>query len=119
MTRRAPIPETVTLHVPFRIVTRGGRKKTQVPDFAVQPRRSLSGGERIPDQTLVAIEPGCEGVAQTRGERSSEDSSCVIWGCSSALGAKWVSPFAPCIAHFQRVERPLKTLELGASKSAD
>jgi hypothetical protein len=32
MTRRAPIPDTVTLHLPFRIVRRGGRKKMQLPD---------------------------------------------------------------------------------------
>jgi hypothetical protein len=33
MTRAAPvpIPETVTLHVPFRLVKRGGRKEMQVP----------------------------------------------------------------------------------------
>jgi hypothetical protein len=31
MTRGAPIPETVTLHVPFRVVKRGGRKEMQVP----------------------------------------------------------------------------------------
>lgn len=31
MTRGTPIPETVTLHVPFRIVKRGGRKEMQVP----------------------------------------------------------------------------------------
>jgi hypothetical protein len=45
MTRGAPIPETVTLHVPFRIVKRGGRKEMQMPDGAVQPRRT--------DSTLV------------------------------------------------------------------
>ena len=45
MTRGAPIPETVTLHVPFRIVKRGGRKEMQLPDGAVQPRRT--------DSTLV------------------------------------------------------------------
>ena len=39
MTRGAPIPETVTLHVPFRIVKRGGRKEMQLPDGAVQARR--------------------------------------------------------------------------------
>ncbi len=31
MTRGAPIPDTVTVHVPFRIVKRGGRKEMQVP----------------------------------------------------------------------------------------
>ncbi len=45
MTRGAPIPETVTLHVPFRVVKRGGRKEMQLPDGAVQPRRT--------DNTLV------------------------------------------------------------------
>lgn len=42
MTRGAPIPETVTLHVPFRIVKRGGRKEMQLPDGAAQPRRTDS-----------------------------------------------------------------------------
>ncbi|WP_370283010.1 hypothetical protein [Pseudooceanicola sp.] len=45
MTRGAPIPETVTLHVPFRIVKRGGRKEMQMPDGAAQPKRT--------DNTLV------------------------------------------------------------------
>ncbi|SFD43030.1 hypothetical protein [Roseivivax sediminis] len=45
MTRGALIPETVTLHVPFRVVTRGGRKEMQLPDGATQPRRT--------DNTLV------------------------------------------------------------------
>jgi hypothetical protein len=40
MTRGAPIPETVTLHVQFRIVKRGGRKELQLPGGAVQPRRT-------------------------------------------------------------------------------
>lgn len=40
MTRGAPIPETVTLHVPFRVVKRGGRKEMQLPDGAAQPRRT-------------------------------------------------------------------------------
>ena len=31
MTRATPIPDTVTLHVPFRIVKRGGRKEMHVP----------------------------------------------------------------------------------------
>ena len=39
MTRETPIPETVTLHVPFRVVKRGGRKEMQLPDGAAQPRR--------------------------------------------------------------------------------
>lgn len=45
MTRATPIPETVTLHVPFRVVKRGGRKEMQLPDGAAQPRRT--------DNTLV------------------------------------------------------------------
>lgn len=40
MTRGAPIPDTVTLHVPFRIVKRGGRKEMQLPEGATQPRRT-------------------------------------------------------------------------------
>ena len=40
MTLGAPIPDTVTLHVPFRVVKRGGRKEMQMPDGAVQPRRT-------------------------------------------------------------------------------
>ena len=39
MNRGAPIPETVTLHVPFRVVKRGGRKEMQLPDGAAQPRK--------------------------------------------------------------------------------
>ncbi|AZQ68295.1 hypothetical protein EF888_14815 [Silicimonas algicola] len=49
MTRGAPVPETVTLHVPFRIVKRGGRKQmvlpSNTPEGVAQPRR--------PDNTLV------------------------------------------------------------------
>lgn len=45
MTRGAPIPDTVTLHVPFRIVKRGGRKEMQMPDGATQLGRT--------DSTLV------------------------------------------------------------------
>ena len=45
MTREAPIPETVTLHVPFRVVKRGGRKEMQMPEGTTQPRRT--------DNTLV------------------------------------------------------------------
>lgn len=45
MTRGAPIPDTVTVHVPFRIVKRGGRKEMQLPDGAAQSRRT--------DSTLV------------------------------------------------------------------
>ena len=42
MTRGAPIPGTVTLHVPFRLVKRGGRKETQLPEGAAPPRRKDS-----------------------------------------------------------------------------
>lgn len=45
MTRVAPIPETVTLRVPFRIVKRGGRKEMQLPEGATQSQRT--------DNTLV------------------------------------------------------------------
>ena len=45
MTRSASVPDTVTLHVPFRVVKRGGRKEMQLPDGAAQPRRT--------DNTLV------------------------------------------------------------------
>ena len=45
MTRGAPIPDTVTLHVPFRVVKRGGRKEMQLPEGATQSRRT--------DNTLV------------------------------------------------------------------
>lgn len=39
MTRRLPIPGTVTLHVPFRVLKRGGRKEMQLPEGAAQSRR--------------------------------------------------------------------------------
>lgn len=45
MSRAVPVSETVTLHVPFRIVKRGGRKEVRLPEGAVQPRRT--------DSTLV------------------------------------------------------------------
>ncbi len=45
MNRGLPIPETVTLHVPFRAVKRGGRKAMRLPEGAEQPRRT--------DNTLV------------------------------------------------------------------
>ena len=34
MTRAKPMPEIVTVHVPFRLVKRGGRKEMQLPDDA-------------------------------------------------------------------------------------
>lgn len=45
MNRSTPIPETVTLHVPFRIVKRGGRKEMQLPEGGTHPART--------DSTLV------------------------------------------------------------------
>jgi len=45
MTRGTPVPETATLHVPFRVVKRGGRKEMRLPDGATPPRRT--------DSTLV------------------------------------------------------------------
>lgn len=40
MTRGTPIPETVTIHVPFRIVKRGGRKEMLVPAGQTVPRQA-------------------------------------------------------------------------------
>jgi hypothetical protein len=34
MTRAKAVPETVTVHIPFRLVKRGGRKEMQLPDGA-------------------------------------------------------------------------------------
>lgn len=45
MTRTTPIPDIVTIHVPFRIIKRGGRKEMQLPNGASPPRRT--------DNTLV------------------------------------------------------------------
>lgn len=45
MTQEKPIPETLTLHVPFRVVKRGGRKEMQLPEGVTQARRT--------DSTLV------------------------------------------------------------------
>jgi len=42
MTRGTLTPETVTLHVPFRVEKRGGRKEMQLPEGAAQPRRTKS-----------------------------------------------------------------------------
>lgn len=38
----AATPDTITLHVPFRVVKRGGRKEMQLPDSVKQPRRTDS-----------------------------------------------------------------------------
>lgn len=45
MTRAKPVPETVTVHIPFRLVKRGGRKEMQLPEGTAQPSRT--------DNTLV------------------------------------------------------------------
>ena len=42
MSRAAPLPETVTLHVPFRIVKRGGRKEMHLPPDAPRQRQADS-----------------------------------------------------------------------------
>ncbi|RZA28404.1 MAG: hypothetical protein EOP02_07515 [Proteobacteria bacterium] len=41
----ASVSDTVTLHVPFRLAKRGGRKEMQLPEGSVQPPRT--------DATLV------------------------------------------------------------------
>jgi hypothetical protein len=46
MNRSTPIPETVTLHVPFRIVKRGGRKEMVLPPDAPVARP-------LSDSTLI------------------------------------------------------------------
>ena len=45
MNRGEAIPDTVIVHVPFRIVKRGGRKEMQLPEGVTQPRQT--------DSTLV------------------------------------------------------------------
>ena len=45
MTRATSIPDTVTIHVPFRVVKRGGRKEMQLPEGGTHPART--------DSTLV------------------------------------------------------------------
>jgi hypothetical protein len=40
MTRATAVPETVTIHVPFRVVKRGGRKVMQLPDGAASLRKT-------------------------------------------------------------------------------
>ncbi len=76
MTRATSIPNTVTIHVPFRVVKRGGRKEIQLPDGAVEPRRAdntlvkaLSRAfrwKRMLDSgefATIAELAGCEGIA--------------------------------------------------------
>lgn len=45
MTRAKSVPETVTVHIPFRLVKRGGRKEMQLPERASNARKA--------DNTLV------------------------------------------------------------------
>ena len=45
MTRATPVPDVITIQVPFRVVKRGGRKEMRLPDGAAQPSRT--------DNTLV------------------------------------------------------------------
>lgn len=45
MSRAKPVPETVTVHIPFRLVKRGGRKEMHLPDG--------SSSQRKMDNTLV------------------------------------------------------------------
>jgi len=45
MSRAQALPETVTVHIPFRFVKRGGRKEIQLPEGA--PRQSKA------DSTLI------------------------------------------------------------------
>ena len=40
MTRAWVIPDTITVHVPFRLVKRGGRKEMQLPEGDAQPPRT-------------------------------------------------------------------------------
>jgi hypothetical protein len=42
VTRGTPVPETLTLHVPFRVVKRGGRKELHLPDGTTPSRRADS-----------------------------------------------------------------------------
>lgn len=39
MTHAKAVPETVTVHIPFRLVKRGGRKEMQTPDGASSQRK--------------------------------------------------------------------------------
>ena len=45
MTRATPMPDVITIQVPFRVVKRGGRKEMRLPDGAAQPSRT--------DNTLI------------------------------------------------------------------
>ena len=39
MTRAKAVPETVTVHIPFRLVKRGGRKEMQLPEGTSSQRK--------------------------------------------------------------------------------
>ena len=39
MSSASQVPDTLTLHVPFRVVKRGGHKEMQMPDGATQTRK--------------------------------------------------------------------------------
>jgi len=45
MTLATPMPDVITIQVPFRVVKRGGRKEMRLPEGATQPART--------DNTLV------------------------------------------------------------------
>ena len=45
MTRATPVPDVITIQVPFRVVKRGGRKEMHLPEGATLSRRA--------DSTLV------------------------------------------------------------------
>ncbi len=41
MTRAKPVPETVTVHVPFRLAKRRGRKEMQLPERASSQSKAI------------------------------------------------------------------------------
>ena len=61
MTRATAVPETVTIHVPFRIVKRGGRKEMQLPEGA--PRFPVTDHSQVVLGTKAA--PVIEGLVKT------------------------------------------------------
>ena len=68
MTRAAPIPDTVTIHVPFRVVKRGGRKEMILPDAALAQHRHV-------DNTLI------KGLARAfRWKRMLDTGACPTLG---------------------------------------
>lgn len=64
MTRARVIPDTITVHVPFHIVKRGGRKEmvwpNNKPDKAQLPRKTVPPGTRHVDLSLslASARPG-------------------------------------------------------------